>query len=235
MQLVLDYRPSEHTGWEWGKTLGGHHSSKEFKHDGRNYQIGLLAFGQTGGSLNPVYESVPDNSTVAFKRTLERKFGAYYSFRYRSGFKGHSAFKVQCYSVFAAPKQSSFGAQLYVVYEPDSHAGDPPAAAPLKWIQVTHWRGTGSLSSAPYVDNIGCPNPFFISGGLVSVHGTQVFNFDNPVTAQPAQGQRGVLSARYLAETFLARDTLTRDAAGKDVIEIYGGLKYGWQLQEVTR
>jgi hypothetical protein len=64
-----------------------------------------------------------------------------------------------------------------------------------------------------------------------------VFNFDNPITVQPSQGKGGkhVLSARYLAETFLARDTLTTDAAGKDVIEIFGGIKYGWQVREVTR
>ena len=43
------------------------------------------------------------------------------------------------------------------------------------------------------------------------------------------------MSSTYLAEAFLARDTLTEDAAGKDVIEIYGGIKYGWQLREVAR
>jgi dipeptidyl aminopeptidase/acylaminoacyl peptidase len=26
--LVLDYRPSQWTGWEWGKTIGGHHAGK---------------------------------------------------------------------------------------------------------------------------------------------------------------------------------------------------------------
>jgi hypothetical protein len=235
--LRLDYRPSEFTGWEWGKTIGGQHPSREFKLAGRRYRIGLLAFGQPGSSPDPVYEPVPGNSTIAFKRTLERKFGAHYSFRYRGGLKGKNEFRVQCYSVFATPEQSSFGAQLYVVYEPDVHAGAPPAEAQLKWIQVAHWTGTGSPSPAPYVDNTSCPNPFFISGGLISILGTQVFNFDNPITAQPSQGQSGkrVLSARYLAETFLARDTLTKDKAGKDVIDIYGGIKYGWQLQEVTR
>jgi hypothetical protein len=236
-QLVLDYRPSEFTGWEWGKTLGGHHSVREFELAGRRYRIALLAFGQPSSSPNPVYEPVPDDSTIAFKRTLERKFGACYSFRYRGGLTGAKEFRVQCYSVFATPQQMSFGAQLYLVYEPDLHAGDPPAAAQLKWIQVAHWTGTGSPSPASYVDNTECPNPFFISGGLISIHGTPVFNFDNPITAQPSQGQGGnrVLPARYLAETFLARDTLTRDAAGKDVIEIVAGLKYGWQLQEVTQ
>ncbi len=233
--LRLDYRSREFTGWEWGKTLGGHDASKEFKLAGHHYRIGLLRFGQETGS-NPIYEPEPSDSAIAFKRTLQRKFGAYYSFRYHGGLGGRNEFRVQCYSVFAKPKQSSFGAQLYVVYEPHVHAGDPAAEAQLKWIQVAHWRGTGSPSPRPYVDNTECPNPFFISGGLISIHGTRVFNFDNPITAQPSsgKGRNHPLSARYLAETFLARDTLTRDKAGKDVIEIFAGLKYGWQLREVT-
>lgn len=235
-QLVLDYRPSEFTGWEWGKTLGGHHSVKEFELARRHYQISLLPFGQPASRPSPVYLPVPSDPAIAFRRTLERKFGAHYSFRYRGGLRGKNQFRVQSYSVFADSKQPSFGAQLYVVYVPDRHARNPRAEAQLKWIQITRWTGTGSPTPAPYVDNTDCPNPFFISGGLISVRGTQVFNFDNPVTAQPTQAHSGhVLSARYLAETFLARDTLRKDAAGKDVIEIYGGLKYGWQLQEMTR
>jgi hypothetical protein len=233
--LVLDYRPSQWTGWEWGKTIGGHHSAKEFTLAGRRYQIRLLAFGQPG-TRNPVYRSEPSGSAIAFKRTLERKFGAWYSFRYHRGLSGRDEFRVQCYSVFAAPKQLRFGAQLYLVYEPNGHAGDPPAEAQLGWIQVAQWKGAGGPGSAPYVDNTECPNPFFISGGLISILGTRVFNFDNPVTAQLTPGtDNRALSARYLAEVFLARDTATRDAAGKAVIEIFAGLRYGWQLQEVTR
>lgn len=236
-ELSLDYRPSEYTGWEWGRTLGGNHASNHFKLAGRHYRIGLAEFGQPGSSPNPVYEDVPSDSRIAFKRTLERKFGAHYSFRFRGGLRGRNELRVQCYSVFAEPKQSRFGAELYVVYNPDLRAGDPPAHAQLKWIQVAHWSGVGSPSPGPYVDNTACPNPFFISGGLVSVHGTRVFDFQNPITAQLSKGQglKHPLSARYRAETFLARDTLTKDKAGKDVIEIYGGIKYGWQLQEVTR
>jgi len=235
--LLVDYRPSEYTGWEWGKTLGGHTYSKEFELAGRHYRIGLVTFGQPAGAPNPVYETVPSDSAIAFKRTLERKFGRYYAFRYHGGLSGKSEFRVQCYSVFATPQQSSFGAELYVVYEPDVHAGDPPAEAQLKWIQVARWTGAGGPGPAPYVDDQRSANPFFDSGGLIPILGTRVFNFQNPITAQLSRGQGGdrVLSTRYLAEVFLARDTLTRDAAGRDVIEIFGGIKYGWQLQEVTR
>jgi hypothetical protein len=228
--LVLDYHPSQWTGWEWGKTLGGHHPSTQFTLAGHDYQIGLLRPG------NPVYESRPSDSAIEFKRTLESAFGAWYSFRYRGGLTGRDEFRVQCYSVFATPQQLSFGAQLYLVYEPDPRAGDPAAAAQLGWIQVARWTGAGGPGSAPYVDNTECPNPFFISGGLISIHGTRVFNFDNPVTAQLSQSPGDiVLSASYLAEVFLARDTATRDAAGKSVIEIFAGLRYGWRLQEVAQ
>jgi hypothetical protein len=238
--LVLDYCPSQPTGWqapapgELGNTIGGHRSSREFKVAGRRYRIALLAFGQPGSSPNPVYEPVPSDSATAFRRTLQRKFGAHYSFRYRGGLTGRDEFRVQCYSVFAKPQQSSFGAELYVVYEPDVRRGDPPAEAQLGWIQVARWRGTGAPSPAPYVDGGARPNPFFLTGGLTSIYGTRVFNFDNLITAQPQQ-RSGALSARYTAEVFLARVTATKDATGKDMIEIFAGVKYGWQLQEVTR
>ena len=237
VHLRFDYRPRQWTGWEWGKTIGGHHPSTEFDLANRRYRIDLLAFDQADNSPNPVYEHLPQDATIAFERTLDAEFGAYYSFRYRGGLTGHNELSVQCYSVIAQPQQMNFGAQLYVVYEPDLHAGDPPAEAQLRWVQVAHWTGTGSPSPVSYVDNTSCPNPFFISGGLISILGTSVFNFDNPVTAQPSQGQGEdlALSATYLAETFLARDTLTKDAAGRDVIEIFAGLKYGWQLQEIDR
>jgi hypothetical protein len=38
-----------------------------------------------------------------------------------------------------------------------------------------------------------------------------------------------------LGERQLARETVTEDAAGEDVIDIYGAIKSGWQLHEVTR
>ena len=112
---------------------------------------------------------------------------------------------MQCYSAFATPQQMSFGAQLYLVYEPDVHAGDPPAEAQLGWIQVAQWKGAGGPGSAPYVDNTECPNPFFISGGLISILGTRVFNFDNPVTAQPAQLRRQSRSVRQIPRRGIPR------------------------------
>ena len=46
-------------------------------------------------------------------------------------------------------------------------------------------------------------------------------------------GDATVLSGQNLAEIFLAQDTGTKDAAGKDVVNIFGGIKWGWQVHEV--
>src|SRR5262249_17917139 len=156
---------------------GGHHSAKEFELAGRRYRIALLGFGQSTHSPDPVYEPVPGNATLAFRRTLERKFGPYYSFRWRGGLKGQREFRVHCYSVSAKPQHVGFGADLYVVYHPVVHAGDPPGNAQLGWIQVARWSGTGARSRVSFVDDSACPNPFFMTGGLISIFGTRVVNF----------------------------------------------------------
>ena len=41
-------------------------------------------------------------------------------------------------------------------------------------------------------------------------------------------------SNRLVAETFLVQDTGKKNASGKDVVDIFGGVKWGWQLQPVT-
>ena len=238
--LILDYRPSEPTGWpspipsKIGKTIGGHTSSREFTVSGKRYRISLMPFGRH--APDPVYEPVPSDPAVDFRRTLAGKFGAYYSFRYRGGLSGQDELCVQCYSVFAQQSGAAFGAELYVAYHPDERRGDPPARSDLKWIQVARWAGTGGPSPARYVDGGARANPFYLTGGLISVFGTQVFNFDNliEVQAPPGAGGGAALSVTYVAEAFLARDTGAKDAAGKDVIELSGGIKYGWQLRGVT-
>jgi hypothetical protein len=43
----------------------------------------------------------------------------------------------------------------------------------------------------------------------------------------------GAVDDQFMAEVFLVQDTGTRDAAGKGVIKVFGGVKWGWQAQEV--
>jgi hypothetical protein len=36
-----------------------------------------------------------------------------------------------------------------------------------------------------------------------------------------------------IAETFLVQDTRMKDATGKDIVNIFGGIKWGWQMKAV--
>ncbi|MFL6075492.1 MAG: hypothetical protein ACJ73S_19050 [Mycobacteriales bacterium] len=222
-------------GQRTGATIGGHLSSKDFTFNGLPYRVELLPLG-LGGSTDPRYEDVPADPTVKFQQTLGDAFGAYYAFRYQGGFRGRDEFSVQSYSVFVqeptdqAPV-TSYGADLYVAYHPDRD--DPGTHHSLQWIQVVNWSGTSEL------DNAGRANPFYILGGLTSIYGEQIVNFDDIPQIGVGLGSGGPgggsvpLSDRFMAESFLVRDTGTRDAAGKDVVEIFGGFTWGWQVRQL--
>jgi hypothetical protein len=243
--LVLDYRPSQPTGWSpgpggrrTGATIGGHVTSKDFTFNGQPYRVELLPLGP-GGAADPVYEDVPADPTVKFQQTLADAFGAYYAFRYQGGFKGRDEFSVQSYSVFEqepsdqAP-MTTYGSDLYVVYRPDRADPSVHKSHSLQWIQVVNWSGTSS------VDNADRANPFYIIGGLTSIYGEQVVNFDDIPQVGVGMGPGGPggssapLSDHFIAESFLVRDTGTRDATGKDVVEVFGGFAWGWQVRQLT-
>jgi hypothetical protein len=228
--LVPNYQPSQPTGWPgtpgqtFGTTIGGHISAKDFTFGGKPHRISLLPPGQ------PVYEDVPTDSDINFKQTLADAFGDYYSFHYAGGFPGRNEFNVQSYSVFVRePTEmdpaTGFGAGLYVVYDPDLRRGDPAIHETLQWIQVVRQLDTS------VVDNMWRANPYYLYGGRTSIYGNKTFNFHD-VPQGGAQGNF-TLDEQFLAETFLAQDTGIKDAAGKAIITIFGGIKWGWQVQEV--
>jgi hypothetical protein len=240
--LVTNYRPSQPTGWpaspdrrSFGVTLGGHDPFKEFTFNGKRYRISLLSFGRSGAAPDPVYEHLPADATIDFKRTLAKAFDDHYSFRYTGGFKGREEISVQSYSVFVnEPTAQSpgvvYGADLYLVYNPDPRRGDPPSHGDLQWIQVVNSRAAGRPQGA-VVDNIGRANPYYVFGGLTSIHGRDMCNFHDIPQTSIAGG--GAVDDQFMAEVFLVQDTGTRDAAGKGVIKVFGGVKWGWQAQEV--
>lgn len=238
MHLVLNYRPSQPHGWQAdpdqsvGMTIGGHTVSKDFKFDGRSYRIDLKTAD---------YEAVPADTDLGFRRTLSVGFGSAYTFHYTGGFRGRNEFDIQSHSVLVreptATSPALFGADLYVVYKPDIRAGDPGVRSVLRWIQVVKASGgmaePGRLS--PFVDNGGSANPFYPFGGYASIYGNRIFNVNcgvvQPVVPMP--GRDPVLPGQFLAEIFLVQDTGARDATGKDVVNIFGGIRYGWQIVEV--
>lgn len=46
-------------------------------------------------------------------------------------------------------------------------------------------------------------------------------------------GQAATVAGQFIAEVFLAQDTGVKDRAGKDIVTISGGVKWGWQATPV--
>jgi hypothetical protein len=247
--LVVDYLPSQATGWPpeeharngVGVTIGGHAASAPFTLEGTPYEISLLAFGQPGNAPNPVYEPEPSDPTIDFKRTLQNAWGTHFSFRYRGGLSGHSAISVQSYSVLvteptATHPQLTYGGDLFLVYEPDPASSDPPITADLRWIQVSLSHGRSSTEFAQRA------NPYYFPGGLTSVYGKPACSFYSAPTGAiasraptaPTDPRTGKSSTGFadllMAESFLVLDTGRKDHAGKGIINILAGVKWGWQV-----
>lgn len=227
--LILDYAQSEPHGWGPGSTVGGHVGSRDFTHLGKSYRVSLLPFGQPGDAPDPVYEAEPTDPNIGFKRVLAEEFGTHYSFRYMGGFRGSGEFHVRSYSVYVSEPGTdspdlACGADLHVVYDPDIRKGDPGVDDDLQWIHVVR-------SFGPPLDNLWRPNPFFFFGGLTSIHGYEVCSFYQ----HPGFGGIGgpASDVEFMAEAFLVRDTGMKDSSGKAVIEIFGGIKFGWRAQEI--
>lgn len=87
-----------------------------------------------------------------------------------------------------------------------------------------------SVSATSTVDNGGHANPFYgPAGGLTSINGSQVFSFYDIPQDSVMTGPGATVPDQFTAETFLAQDTGLKDTTGKDIVNIYGGVKWGWQ------
>jgi hypothetical protein len=233
----MRYRPSQPHGWppaipgqSVGMTIGGHVTAKDFSYAGRTYRIELARFGRAG--TDPVRENFPTDTGVDFEATLAQAYGAHFSFRYL-GRPGRRGLAVQSYSVYVdEPTDGSpltYGADLYVVGEPDLHPGDPAFRSTLRWIQVVRTQRAGG-SPRNFVDSYGRANPFHPSGGITSINGRHVLNFVYGASESPAGA---VLSDHYVAEAFLVQDTGIHTAAGQEIVHVFDGIKYGWKVGEL--
>jgi len=224
--LLLDYRPSQVTGWSapYSPTIGGHTAARDFARAGNTYRLSLLSFGQPGSAPDPVYERVPSDPVIKFAQTLAKSWGKYYTFRYRRGLPAGARFLVESYSVkiSGGPGIVNYGNDLYLVYQPGRR--HHPMHTDLQFIQVLWSHGLSVVDSTT-------ANPFYGSGsGVTSIYGNQSASFyDNPHVSQGASGH--LRPTVFRAEVFLAQDTGIKNAAGKDIIDIFGGVKWGWQLQ----
>jgi len=250
--LVTNYQPSQPTGWPGqaghvgngvGVTIGGHVASIPFTIHRTPYEAALLSFGQPGNAPDPVYEPEPSDPTIDFKRTLQTAWGAYYTFRYVGGLTGNSAISVQSYSVFvteptATHAELTYGMDVFLVYEPDPASSDPPITANLRWIQVNN---SGGRSSTEFAQRA-CP--YYFPGGLTSVYGNPACSYYGGSTGgigigppRTGKAERAEIDPAGLngtmAESFLVHDTGHKDRAGKGIIDILGGVKWGYQVQAV--
>jgi hypothetical protein len=69
---------------------------------------------------------------------------------------------------------------------------------------------------------MGPANPFYPTGGSTSVHGTRVGNLTYAIEAPVAAP---ALDFQFTAEAFLACDTGTKDAAGREIVEVLCGVR----------
>jgi hypothetical protein len=240
----VDYRPSQPTGWSWtpgqpfSTTVGGHVTSVDFDFYGQPCRVNVLASGDPTDPYGVRYEDRPADPDIGYPKVLADTCGDHYTFRYLGGFPGCSELRVQSYSAFAFHDASyHFGANIYLVYVPDLAHGDPPADDATQWIQVV--KHSDPMSSDLNVDNADRANPFYIYGGLTSINGGLVNNFvDCPQTGVlangPSGGQPTLGTHLFQAESFLARDTGQVDRSGKGIVEIYGGVRWGWQAAQLT-
>ena len=219
-RLMTDYRPSRPHGWPpggpdqpVGVTLGGHTPVRAFVHRGQTYRIGLCTF---GGKPDPVYLTEPTDATV-----LAGAFDGFYAFEYAGGLTGRGRFRVQSYTVAVGTAPLVYGADLYVVYDGDEDPGEV-----LRFIQVAN-------RTDRFVDNGRRANPFAPTGGPTSVDGRRLVSFYQAAFTAPMEEQAD-LGASFVAEVFLVRDTGRCDAAGRDVIKVRGGIRYGWTVQAVA-
>jgi hypothetical protein len=238
--LVLDYKPSQVTGWSppYSPTHGGYAAAADFTQHGKSYRISLVPFGQKGSNPQPLYESVPTDPVIKFKETLNKEWGKYYTFRYQGGLPSGAWFTVESYGARASASPNKhqpeigFGADLYAVYHPGAHRGGTTVNSDLQFIQMLYFQIGPGVGTGDNEDDTARANPFAgEGGGLTSINGNEsVSFFDSPSQINKKDPLPPYL---FMAETFLVQDTRTKDKAGKDIVNVFGGVKWGWQMKRL--
>jgi hypothetical protein len=132
----------------------------------------------------------------------------------------------------ASSSSVGVGGDVYLVYQPGPDRR-PPIDDQLRFIQVVCSSSGGAGSAlVSTVDNNERANPFYgEGGGVISLNGNVSLSFyDRPGHGMAGKGAVSLAPWSWMAEVFLAQDTGVEDAAGKDIVNIFGGVTWGWQM-----
>jgi hypothetical protein len=214
--------------------IGKHHSGDQFG-DGtttRQYADYLQPFNPLEQSVNG---GLPAMLTNIFnnKDSLGHTFGNTYSLVAVPFSAPNNELTIKSYSTFAVTG-GGVGADMYVSYT--QVGGNDPAAASVQWLQVVadNW----SITQAPQgpgnpealVDVTAASNvPFYDQSYDANIGSTYLFDRPTRDTTQLAN-YNGAFPLTWTADTFAVVDTHTNDANGKDIIDVYGGFQWGWQV-----
>jgi hypothetical protein len=123
---------------------------------------------------------------------------------------------------------------MYAVYHPGTHRGGPAVNSDLQFIQMLYFQIGPGTGTGDNEDDTARANPFTgEGGGLTSINGNEsVSFFDFPSQINKKNPLPPYL---FMAETFLVQDTRIKDKAGKDIVNVFGGIKWGWQMKRLAR
>jgi hypothetical protein len=212
-------------------TLGVHHTGDVFG-DGKTAQ-------QYVDTLQPFDPQSLANITGFLLKTFNTKddlghnFGTGYSLA-QAAFTDKNELTVKSYSTFATTG-GTVGADMYVSYS--KMGAKDPAANTVQWLQVItdNWSivtGTGQPGVKETLVDVKktSASPFYNDSYDANVGGL-TYLFDAPGrSSNDLADYKGTFPLSWTAQTFAVVDTHTNDRNGKDILDVYGGFSWGWQV-----
>jgi hypothetical protein len=214
-----------------GNAVIGMHHSGDFFGDGTTTKKYL----DTLQPYNPIsFAAITNFLTNIFnnKDDFGHQFGNTYSLVYVP-FTGMNELTVKSYSTFATTG-GPVGADMYVSYTQTDKKD--PAANTIQWLQVLkdNWSivtGTGQPGvNETLVDvTMASKSPFYNDSYDANIGSTYLFDRPGRLSTDLAT-YNGAFPLTWTAQTFAVVDTKMNDMNGKDVIDVYGGFQWGWQV-----
>jgi hypothetical protein len=220
-----------------------------FKTEGGNTALGVHHSGDVFGdgttarkyidTLQPFDPKSLANITGFLLKTFNTKddfghnFGTTYSLA-QAAFTDKNELTVKSYSTYASTG-GRVGADMYVSYA--KTGAKDPAAKTVQWLQVItdNWSivpGKGQPGVKETLVDVTkmSASPFYNDSYDANQKGL-TYLFDAPGrSSKDLATYKGGFPLTWSAQTFAVVDTLTNDRNGKDILDVYGGFSWGWQV-----